>query len=234
MPGASPAAPLRITPPKLAYPKSTPAPVTGAAARTQPDASPQHSRLRESDFDHAACLLDLWWNGAQYDQLSAITDDANPDCGIDRPIRVRQILPGVALDGDPVMRCDTARSLMYWLHDAVLPATRFLPGQPRLAGIEPGSTYQCRATVGNDTGTTSEHAFGNAFDIAALRFGDGSRFVITPRDDSGGIEIAFQAAIRASACLYFTTVLGPGSNAAHDDHLHLDIKARNNGWRLCQ
>ena len=42
------------------------------------------------------------------------------------------------------------------------------------------------------------------------------------------------AAIRGAACLYFTTVLGPGSNAAHDDHLHLDVKARNGGYRICE
>ncbi|MEG4644742.1 extensin family protein [Paracoccus sp. APAP_BH8] len=28
--------------------------------------------------------------------------------------------------------------------------------------------------------------------------------------------------------------LGPGANAAHVDHLHLDIKARRGGFRLCQ
>ncbi|TWI29959.1 extensin family protein [Paracoccus sulfuroxidans] len=227
-----PAAPT----PKLAYPKRATKPAADPApsAPAEPEAPPLHSSLRETDFDHAACLMEIWWNGAQYEVLPAITDETNRDCGIDRPIRVSQILPGVVLDGDPVMRCDTARSLMYWLHDAVQPATRFLPGQPSLAGIEPGSTYQCRATVGNESSKLSEHALGNAFDIAAFRFADDSRFVIEPREDSGGMEIAFQAAIRASACLYFTTVLGPGSNAAHDDHLHLDIKARNSDWRLCQ
>ncbi|MEO6301119.1 MAG: extensin family protein, partial [Paracoccaceae bacterium] len=32
----------------------------------------------------------------------------------------------------------------------------------------------------------------------------------------------------------FSTVLGPGSNTSHDDHLHLDIMARDNGFRLCE
>ncbi len=58
---------------------------------------------------------------------------------------------------------------------------------------------------------------------------------IAPRDDNGSdMTTAFQRTARASACLYFSTVLGPGSNAAHDDHLHLDVKQRGGGYRLCQ
>lgn len=134
------------------------------------------------------------------------------------------------------MRCETAWHLAHWLKDFVRPASALLPGQPGLTGIEPGSTYQCRPTVGNGDsgGKLSEHAFGNAFDVAALRFRDGSRVEIAPRQDSGDMVEAFQRAIRGAACLHFTTVLGPGANAAHDNHLHLDIKARKHGWRLCQ
>ena len=29
--------------------------------------------------------------------------------------------------------------------------------------------------------------------------------------------------VRTAACGWFTTVLGPGSDAAHTDHLHVDI-----------
>jgi predicted phosphodiesterase len=47
-------------------------------------------------------------------------------------------------------------------------------------------------------------------------------------------EATFQAAIRAKACGFFRTVLGPGSDAAHGNHLHLDERERNAGHRLCQ
>jgi len=33
---------------------------------------------------------------------------------------------------------------------------------------------------------------------------------------------AFQRALNAAACLYFTTVLSPGSDETHRDHMHLD------------
>lgn len=209
------------------------APDDGAETPPEPTGPPAWQALRESDFDHAACLLTLYGLGVEYREIDPITDDGQRDCGIARPIAVTQILPGVTIPGEAPMRCQTARQLALWLHDSVRPALRHLPGAPRLTGIEPGSTYQCRQTIGNGGGNMSEHALGNAFDVMALQFGD-ERLPIQPREGDGDMVEAFQAAIRASACLYFTTVLGPGSDDAHDDHLHLDIKARSNGYRLCQ
>lgn len=210
------------------------APDAPAETPAKPAGPPIHSTLRESDFDYSACLLELTMLGADYEEQPPVTDPDTPDCGIDRPILLRKPLPGIEITGGAQMRCDTARHLAHWLRDFVRPASAMLPGPQRLSGLEPGSTYQCRATVGNDSAKLSEHAFGNAFDIAAFRFDDGSRIAVEPREDSGDMQEAFQRAVRGTACLYFTTVLGPGANAAHDNHLHLDIKARRSGWRLCQ
>lgn len=215
-------------------PAAKPETTEPAPAQPEPTGPPVHTTLRESDFDHSACLLELTLLGAEYTSAPPLTDPDQPDCGIDRPITLTAALPGVQIPGGAPMRCDTARQLAHWLRDFVRPASALLPGQPRLVGLEPGSTYQCRATVGNDSAKLSEHAFGNAFDIAAFRFEDGSRIAVEPREDSGDLPEAFQRAVRGAACLYFTTVLGPGANAAHDNHLHLDIKARRGGWRLCQ
>ena len=54
------------------------------------------------------------------------------------------------------------------------------------------------------------------------------------RQDDGTAEAAFQRALNALACLYFTTVLSPGSDAAHQDHLHLDVIKRRSGFRYCR
>ena len=40
--------------------------------------------------------------------------------------------------------------------------------------------------------------------------------------------------IRASACARFSTVLGPGSDGYHEDHVHLDLAERHNDYRMCQ
>ncbi|WP_245155697.1 extensin family protein [Paracoccus ravus] len=213
-------------------PESEPAPLSAETAESdgQPDQIPETSA-----FDHAACLLELSLLGAEYDEPEAITEPGQPGCGIRRPVRLHAPLPGLRIEGGgALMHCDTARSLAHWLRDVLRPAASRLPDRPALSELVPGSTYQCRQTIGGTGAKLSEHATGNAFDLSALVFSDGSRMEIAPRDGDGDMEMAFQQAIRAGACLYFSTVLGPGSNAAHDDHLHLDIKPRKGGFRLCQ
>ena len=37
-----------------------------------------------------------------------------------------------------------------------------------------------------------------------------------------------------SVCARFTTVLGPGSDGYHEDHIHLDLMERRNNYRICQ
>ena len=44
----------------------------------------------------------------------------------------------------------------------------------------------------------------------------------------------FRELIRQSACTRFTTLLGPGSDAYHEGHIHLDLIERQGGYRLCQ
>ena len=75
---------------------------------------------------------------------------------------------------------------------------------------------------------------GNGIDITGFRFASGAPIPIQPRERDGGMAEAFQDTVRATACLHFTTVLGPGTDATHSDHLHLDVIARSSGFRLCQ
>ena len=133
-------------------------------------------------------------------EAAGITDPADRDCGIARPIRVTEILPGLALEGGADMRCDTARALAHWTRDFVQPAAARLPGAPRVTAMTLGTTYFCRPVVGGaSTSRLSEHAVGNAIDIAAFRFDDGTDLTVAPREDSGDLLESFQAAVRASA-----------------------------------
>lgn len=217
----------RLIPPEQAAPapKATPMP-TGPA---------MPAVLRETDVDHSACLLALSILGVGYEEVAPVSESDQRDCGIARPIRVTEAGPGIAIDGGAVMRCGTARALALWTRDFVTPAAASLPGAPRLTGMVPGSTYQCRDRVGDGAGAKmSEHAYGNAIDIAAFRFDIAPDLPVQPLKEGGDMTVAFLRAVQAAACLRFTTVLGPGSNAAHDDHLHLDMARRRGGWRLCQ
>ncbi|MRX49254.1 extensin [Paracoccus sp. S-4012] len=202
-------------------------------AATTPPGPPAHSLLRESDFAFAACRLSLTLMGTDYATAPPVSDAADRDCGIDRPLRIGAILPGVTLPGAPLMRCATAQRLAMWMRDFVQPAASRLPGAPRVAGLEPGSTYDCRPRIGGESEQLSEHALGNAFDIMAFVMEDGRRIMVEP-EPADSADAAFLTAVRGAACMDFATVLGPGSDAAHDDHLHLDIRRRESGHRLCQ
>lgn len=193
-------------------------------------------RPRESDPEYAACRLALSHLGTVYEERPEITEKDNPDCGIAKPLHVTEILPGLELEGGAIMRCDTARALGFWAQEFLRPASVSLPGSPRLTALQLGTHYDCRARNGTKENQPklSEHALGNAIDIAGFVFDQGPPVPVEPREDNGDLYEAFQRAARASACLYFSTVLGPGSNAAHDNHLHLDVISRKNGWRLCQ
>ena len=201
-----------------------------------PPAPPAWYAARESDEDFAACRLALAMLGTVYENRPAVTNPDNPDCGIARPIRVQRILPDLILEGGAEMRCDTARALGLWARDFARPAAATLPGAPRLTGLRLGSTYACRARVGTGQARPklSEHALGNAIDISAFLFDGAGTLPVQPRRDSGDQAEAFQRTVRGAACLFFTTVLGPGVNKAHAEHLHFDIAARRGDWRLCQ
>ncbi|MCK5745390.1 MAG: extensin family protein, partial [Oricola sp.] len=104
----------------------------------------------------------------------------------------------------------------------------------RLTGIRQASTYACRSRNSQPDAKISEHAKGNAVDVATFSFEGHDPLSIKPDQRKGSREESFQMAVRAGACLHFTTVLGPGADAYHDDHLHLDLAKRRSGYRLCQ
>lgn len=194
---------------------------------------PLPTELAETPEDYRACLAALDEFGTEYAEREAI-EGAERDCGIANPVGVASIVPGVALRPDAVMRCETALALAQWVSGTVVPAARLAGTLAPLEAVDHGSTYVCRRRGGVAAGKLSEHALGNAVDVMGFRFADGTALSVEPRADSGTIEEAFQRAVRGGACLSFTTVLGPGTDAAHADHLHLDVKKRRAGYRICQ
>lgn len=103
--------------------------------------------------------------------------------------------------------------------------------------IHSGEGFVCRRRNNAPTGKLSEHSFGNATDWVGFTFADGSRMAIKTTDDMDDDEAAFLNSVRKAACGTFTTVLGPGSNAAHSSHFHFDLgrsKDRKNPYRICE
>lgn len=187
--------------------------------------------VKEDPQELQACLADLKAIGAKFETTDPINEGNG--CGIENPIDVAEVLPGVDLGG-ATMRCKTALTMAHWLKDTVQPAmTIAMPGR-KITGLVPGSTYQCRLRNSAATGKISEHARGNAYDVAAFKLDNGERIEMKPRTEDSTLEGAFQRTATAGACLHFTTVLSPGSDEAHEDHLHLDILERNGGYRYCR
>jgi hypothetical protein len=87
---------------------------------------------------------------------------------------------------------------------------------------------------GNSRAHISEHAFGNALDIAGFTLADGRQ--VSVKDGWRGVpeEQGFLRDVQAAACQQFSTVLAPGSNVYHYDHFHVDLMRRASQRVICQ
>ena len=61
----------------------------------------------------------------------------------------------------------------------------------------------------------------------------GKDIAVQPRREDSTLIGAFQRTVSAAGCLFFTTVLDPESDAAHETHFHLDVLERKGGYRYC-
>lgn len=150
-----------------------------------------------------------------------------PGCLILDPVKIARV-GDVRLSTPAVLDCRTARSFANWLSGVVVPEARRRLGTG-VAEVWVIGSYACRSR-NNLAGTRlSEHSVGRALDIGGVTLSDG-RQVTVLGDWGRGAPGEFLRAVRAKACGGFTTVLGPGSDAHHRDHLHLDTAARNGSY----
>jgi hypothetical protein len=158
-------------------------------------------------------------------ELAAI--DGPGICGLERPLRVTALKDGaLPLDKAIVTDCPMVAALEDWLDAVVQPAAMARFGVA-VTELDVFGGYSCR-TVDNLAGEKlSEHAFGNAVDVSGFGLADGRKIVIVrdwKRTDTQ--ESAFLHEAHAGACGEFMTVLGPGSDAFHYNHFHLDMAMR--------
>jgi hypothetical protein len=128
----------------------------------------------------------------------------------------------------PTLRCSMAEAVADWVRDEVGAAAADL-GAP-LKSIENFDSYDCRGRNRVVGAKLSEHGRANALDVRSVKLANGKDFRLTepvvPRE--------FRERMRQSACARFKTVLGPGSDGYHEDHVHLDLAERHNDYRMCQ
>ncbi|HEX7792505.1 MAG TPA: extensin family protein, partial [Afipia sp.] len=83
----------------------------------------------------------------------------------------------VSLKPAATLACPIVSALDRWLADSVQPAAQRWFGSP-VAEIKQISAYSCRGMNGNSRSRISEHAFGNALDIASFTLADGRRISV--------------------------------------------------------
>ncbi|WP_430911447.1 extensin family protein [Methylobacterium sp. sgz302541] len=161
--------------------------------------------------------------------------DGPGPCGMQQPFRVTRLGNGtVALKQRMTLACPALSEAEAWLADTIQPAANLYFGQP-VAEINAGS-YACRGRNNQAGARLSEHGFGNAVDIMSFKLADG--YVITVKGGWRGTEAeqGFLREVFLGACQRFSTVLAPGSNVFHYDHIHVDLARHDPRGlkRICQ
>ena len=159
-------------------------------------------------------------------------------CHVTDPVELRSVSTPVGrvdLPGTPLLNCVFARQFVVWLSHVAAPVVAGL-GTAKLSSMSTGTSYQCRVRNGDSSGKMSEHAFGNGIDIAGITLTNKKRIEITAVADPEDPDNRILIALRTSACGYFTTVLGPGADAAHASHYHFDlgVHGKSGNYRICK
>ena len=172
-----------------------------------------------------ACFADLGSKSAAFTPLPDQYYGAGCSAvGAVRLSALKSDRASLELGGLGPMTCPLADSLAGWARYGVDRAAQQILGSP-LTKIETMGSYNCRNIAGSPR--RSAHATGNAIDVSGFVLADGRRITVSGdwADKSPQVQ-RFFTAIHSSACKRFGTVLSPAYNAAHHDHLHLEMSAR--------
>jgi hypothetical protein len=134
----------------------------------------------------------------------------------------------VAVSPPATLRCTMAEAVALWLREDVAPAVLKL-GAP-LRGLDNFDSYECRTRNRVPGATLSEHGRANALDVRAFKLANGKAIGLTDVN----VAKAWRDGIRTSACDRFSTVLGPGSDGHHEEHIHVDLAERHGGYKMCE
>ena len=131
------------------------------------------------------------------------------------------------------LACPLVSALDRWVSAGVQPAALHWFRSP-VVTIKQISAYSCREMVGSGTSHMSEHAYGNALDIAGFTLADGRTITVKDGWHGSPEEQGFLHDVQLYACETFTTVLAPGYNVYHYNHIHVDLMKRTSGRRPCR
>jgi len=211
------AIPQELSPPQEAYAAFPDASTAAPAAAAGAAATPSACQLRLSKL-------------ATFQPLPVLVGPG--ECGAtDAVLLDAVILPDqnkVTVSPAATLRCPIAEQIAQWIRDDVSP-TVLKFGAP-LRGLDNFDSYECRGRNRVRGATLSEHGRADALDVRLFKLADGKTLTLTDVN----VDKAWREAIKASACARFSTILGPGSDGAHEEHIHLDLAERRNNYKVCE
>jgi hypothetical protein len=220
---------------QAAVPLPKPRPAEAPSAeRDEPDkaeaANGKPEKAAPAAPEPSACRLALTEAVAIAPSIPDIKGEGG--CGGEDLVRLEAIvLPDkrrVSVKPAAVLRCKMASALADWIRSDIAPLAERLGSA--VSDIDNFDSFECRGRNRIVGAKLSEHGRANALDVRAFKFGDGSLVSLTDRTVPRGVR----ESVLRSACSRFSTVLGPGSDGYHEDHIHLDLTERRNNYRICQ
>ena len=214
---------------QAAVPLPRPRPAQAPGAEPPAAQAPAASEAEEPP-PPSACRLRLTAELAVAPSLPPLVERG--ECGVDDVVRLEAVVlrdkTRVALTPPAIVRCTFAEAIVQWVREDVAPAVRPL-GAP-LRGLDNYAAYDCRGRNRIVGAKLSEHGKANAIDVRSVKLANGTLVGLT--DPNVGKDL--RLGLRKSTCARFTTVLGPGSDGYHEDHVHVDLAERTGGHRMCQ
>jgi hypothetical protein len=208
-------------------PRSRPAQAPGA--EPPPAQAPEASEPEEPP-PPSACRLRLTAELAVAPSQPPLV--GRGECGVEDVVRLEAVVlrdkTRVAVTPPAIVRCTFAEAIVQWVREDLAPAVRPL-GAP-LRSLDNYAAYDCRGRNRIVGAKLSEHGKANALDVRSVKLANGTLLGLT--DPNVGKDL--RLGLRKSACARFTTVLGPGSDGYHEDHVHVDLAERTGGHRMCQ
>lgn len=190
----------------------------------------------EDELASNTCLKALKAAGASF--VPAAQPVAASACEIRVPVKLAGLMADdhvVALPDQPLLACAFALRFAQWLDERGQPLAKATAGSS-ISRVYTGPGFDCRGRNGDISSKISEHGHGNAVDIERFRLVDGRELWVKDADNRLSASYGPLKALRQSACERFTTVLGPGSNTAHEEHFHFDLgkHGKSGTYVICQ
>ncbi|MGB8401702.1 extensin family protein, partial [Bradyrhizobium sp.] len=127
-----------------------------------------------------------------------------------------------------ILRCAMAAQIADWIRTDIAPLAVSLGST--ISDLDNFDSFECRGRNRIVGAQLSEHGRANALDVRAFKLADGRSISLTDRT----VPRDLRETVLHSVCTRFSTVLGPGSDWYHEDHIHLDLMERRNNYRICQ